>query len=475
MRTIVLSLLMAAVAVPLGARVKPASLISSGMVLQQQSDARVWGTADPGESVTVTPSWDNIPRHTTTDRTGRWSLALPTPAGGFTPYTVTIAGGAPGDEITLTDVLVGEVWLASGQSNMQMPLKGYPGCCVDGGYDEIAGASAHAGKLRMITLPLTQSYTPVDTTAARWAIPSPETAPEMSALAWHYGLRMADVLGVPVGIVSAAYGGARVESWMPRDMLEKMPDVSLSPDDVEAMTHYLRPLLMYNAMFVPVSNYTYRGILWYQGCSNVDSWQTYAERLAAMVERWRSEIGLGDIPFYAVEVAPYDYESGDGPYLREAQWKAVEMIPNAGMISTNDLVKPYERFNIHPADKATAGKRLCDLALAKTYGRTQFPVRSPRYKSHRFEGREAWVAIDAPDGGVCRNYDIRGFEIAGPDRVFHPAEARFVWQTNEVVLTSAEVETPVAVRYGFGDFNPGTLYSGNYLPLIPFRTDNWEK
>ena len=243
------------------------------------------------------------------------------------------------------------------------------------------------------------------------------------------------------------------------------------------MVHYLRPMLAYNAMFNPIKNYTYKGILWYQGCSNVSTWQTYAERLATMVRNWRDNIGLGDIPFYAVEIAPYDYdqpnERGLSPLLRQAQWDALKMIPNSGMISTNDLVQPYERHNIHPADKASVGKRLCDLVLNRTYGCRQFPIQSPRYKSHVIDGREVRVAIDSPADGVCRNYDIRGFEIAGADKVFHPADARFEWQTNEVVLTSPEVDAPVAVRYGWRDFMPGTLHAANYLPLIPFRTDDW--
>ena len=150
------------------------------------------------------------------------------------------------------------------------------------------------------------------------------------------------------------------------------------------------------------------------------------------------------------------------------------MIPNSDMISINDLVYPYERFNIHPSNKAAVGKRLADLALNKTYDRKQYLAGSPRYKSHRFVGNEAWVAIDSPNSGVCRNYDIRGFEVAGADRVFHPADSvRFNWQTNEVVVSSNEVAAPVSVRYGFRDFLPGTLYGGNFLPLIPFRTDNW--
>lgn len=458
------------------AKVRPSAMIGDNMVLQQKAHARIFGEADPGSTVVVTPSWNNMPYTTTTDRTGKWCLAIDTPEGSFDKHSITISDGEP---LTVNNVLIGEVWLASGQSNMQMPLKGFPGCCTEGGYDEIASARDEADKIRFFTVPLTQSYTPVDTVNASWAVPSPETAPEFSALAWHLAKRMSDVLNVPVGIVSAAYGGAKVESWTPRELLETYPDVSLDPKDIEPMVHYLRPMLMYNAMFVPIKDYTYKGILWYQGCSNVSTYQTYAERLEAMVKHWRDEIAIGDIPFYCVEIAPYEYgdpsEKGKAPLLREAQRKAVERIPNSGIICTNDLVKPYERFNIHPSDKAAAGKRLCDLVLNKTYDKKQFPVDSPRYKSHRFKDGAAWVAIDSPCDGICRNYDIHGFEIAGPDKIFHPADSVWLhWQTNEMVISSKAVPQPVAVRYGWRDFLPGNLHAGNYLPLIPFRTDDWE-
>lgn len=458
------------------AKVRPSSMIGDNMVLQQKAHARIFGEADPGSTVVVTPSWNNMPYTTTTDRTGKWCLAIDTPEGSFDKHSITISDGEP---LTVNNVLVGEVWLASGQSNMQMPLKGFPGCCTEGGYDEIASARDEADKIRFFTVPLTQSYTPVDTVNASWAVPSPETATEFSALAWHLAKRMSDVLNVPVGIVSAAYGGAKVESWTPKELLETYPDVSLDPKDIEPMVHYLRPMLMYNAMFVPIKDYTYKGILWYQGCSNVSTYQTYAERLEAMVKHWRDEIAIGDIPFYCVEIAPYEYgdpsEKGKAPLLREAQRKAVERIPNSGIICTNDLVKPYERFNIHPSDKAAAGKRLCDLVLNKTYDKKQFPIESPRYKSHRFKDGAAWVAIDSPCDGICRNYDIHGFEIAGPDKIFHPADSVWLhWQTNEMVISSKDVPQPVAVRYGWRDFLPGNLHAGNYLPLIPFRTDDWE-
>lgn len=476
MKKCFIPLIFACLAVTAGAKVTLGPVISDNMVLQQQTNARIYGKADPGSKITVTPSWNNKAYTTTTDRTGEWCLAVETPEGGFTPYTITISDGEP---VTLNNVLVGEVWLASGQSNMEMPLKGFGGCCLEGGYDEIANSRQSADKVRFFTVPLTQSYELLDTVNAKWTVPSPETSPEYSALAWHYAKQMAEVLNVPVGIVSAAYGGAKVESWSPRELLVNYPDVSLDPNDIEPIVHYHRPMLMYNAMFNPIKNYTYKGIIWYQGCSNVSTYSTYAERLAAMVKLWRDEIGLGDIPFYAVEIAPYQYgdpaEKGRAPFLREAQWKSIELISNSDMISITDLVKPYERFNIHPADKTTAGHRLCDLALNKTYGKKQFLAGSPKYKSHRFVDGAAWVSIDSPNYGICRNYDIQGFEIAGPDKVFHPADSVWLhWQTNEMVVSSKNVPNPVAVRYCFRDFLPGNLHGGNYLPLIPFRTDDWD-
>lgn len=462
------------------AKVIPGSLITDNMVLQQNGDARIYGKATPGSTVTVIPSWSGVKSTAKADSDGKWTLSVKTPAAGYTPYTVSMADSSnPADTVTVGNVLIGEVWLASGQSNMQMPLKGFPGCCVEGGYDEIAASREKSGKIRFFTVPLAQSYTPVESVEAVWTVPSPETATDYSATAWHFANRLNDVLDVPVGIVNAAYGGAKVESWTPREIVETYPDITLDPAEMEKMIHYYRPYLMYNAMFVPVKDYTYKGIIWYQGCSNVGRHADYPTRLGNMVSHWRKELALGDIPFYQVEIAPYDYGSADGkswaPLLREAQWKAASTIPNAGIICTNDLAAPYERFNIHPANKAGVGKRLGELALNKTYGKTQFPVESPRYKSHSFKDGAAWVAIDSPSDGICRNYMIEGFEVAGPDKVFHPADSVWLhWQTNELVVSSKDVPQPVAVRYGWRDFLPGNMHSGNYLPLIPFRTDNWE-
>lgn len=466
---IIATALLAAATLPAGAKVAAGSLITDNMVLAQNTNARIYGKADPGARITVTPSWNGKTYATSADRVGEWSVGVETPAGGYTPYTITISDGEP---VTISNVLIGEVWLASGQSNMEMPLKGFPGCVVDGGYDEMAAARHQADNIRFFTVPRIQSYTPLDSTDAVWTVPSADTAPEYSATAWYFARQLNDVLDVPIGIVSAAYGGAKVESWTPREILETYPDVSLDPKDIEATVHYLRPMLMWNALFNPIKNYTYDGIIWYQGCSNVGADATYADRLATMVRNWREEIGLGDIPFYQVEIAPYDYDGDQdekAPLLRRAQWEAAGMIPNSGIICINDLVAPYERHNIHPGNKKGVGHRLANLALNKNYGKKQFLCEHPRYRSHEVKGPEVWVAIDSPSDGVCRNYDIRGFEVAGKDGVFHTADKVWLhWQTNELVVSSKDVPEPVSVRYCWQDFLPGTMHAADHLPLVPF-------
>lgn len=450
------------------------SLIGDNMVLQQQAEARLWGNASPGSKVTVTPSWGDAVS-VQAGKDGSWTASVKTPAGSFNPETIVFSDDN-GGRIEVGNVLIGEVWLASGQSNMEMPLKGFGGCCVQNGIDDAINAKEMTG-VRMYTVPLRQSYEPLDECGSSWKTTEDyRDVMDFSATAWYFAKSLSRALDVPVGIVCSAYGGSKVESWMPADMLESYSDVSLESADIEAIEHYRRPLLMYNAMFRPVRRYTYKGLIWYQGCSNVGHHDTYAERLAAMVERWRTELGLGEIPFYYVEIAPYDYGSGmraDGARLREAQFKAQSIIPNSGMVCTNDLAEPFERFNIHPRRKAPVGQRLSYLALRRTYGHDNVCDSGPVYKSWKAKGREAWVEFENLHMGICRNYMLEGFELAGPDKVFHPATGWLHWQTNELVLTADGVDEPTAVRYGFGDFKPGNFIGGNEQPAVPFRTDDW--
>lgn len=471
---LILTLCAAATCAGAQAELRLASLVSDNMVLQQNTDARLWGSATPGATVTVAPSWGEAVA-VKAAKDGSWMASVPTPAASYDPAKIEFTTSA-GDKATVSNVLIGEVWLASGQSNMQMPLKGFPGCSVQDGLDEAINAKDIPG-VRMFNVPMVQNYEPQDACGGHWmTTENYRDAMEFSATAWFFAKSLSRALDVPVGIVNCSYGGSRVESWTPRDMLEGYSDVSLAQYDIEAMTDYLRPMLMYNAMFRPIERYTYKGIIWYQGCSNVGQHENYPVRLAAMVERWRAEMGLGEIPFYYVEIAPYDYESGDyasGARLREAQYKAQSLIPNSGMVCTNDLAEPFELHNIHPRRKAPVGQRLSYMALNRTYGHDNVCDSGPEYAGWKAKGNEAWVAFKNLPMGICRNYMLEGFELAGPDRVFHPATGWLHWQTNEIVLTADGVDEPIAVRYGFGDFKPGTLIGGNEQPAVPFRTDDW--
>lgn len=476
MKSKILALILLCCATSLAAKVKLPSLIGDNMVLQQQTEVRLWGTATPKAEIRVTPSWSGQPTVCRADKEGNWQLALPTPEAGYTPYEITFDDG---EKTTLKNVLVGEVWLAAGQSNMQMPLKGFGGCCVQNGIETAISAATTAPGVRMFNVPMRQSYTPQETCGGQWMTTRTFTdVMEFSATAFYFASLLSNALHIPVGIVNCSYGGTRVESWLPREILQDYQDISTDSVAISRlMPDYKRPMLTYNGMFRAVRRCTVKGIIWYQGCSNVDSHSTYADRLATMVKHWREELSLGDIPFYFVEIAPYDYESGDqadGARLREAQFRAQSLIPNSGMVSTNDLAEPFERYNIHPRRKQPVGNRLAYMALNRTYGKKQVCCEGPQYKSWTAKDNEAWVSFDHLDMGICRNYDIRGFEVAGEDCVFHPADKVWLhWQTNEMVVSSEKVPHPVAVRYCFRDFQVGTMIGGNELPTVPFRTDDW--
>ena len=278
-------------------------------------------------------------------------------------------------------------------------------------------------------------------------------------------------------LFEAAYGGTLVESWMSKALLEKH-GVSTKKEDIEKVEwEYEKILLPYNAMFWPIHKFTYKGVIWYQGCSNVGKHNTYYQRLKDMIQLWRSDIGLGDIPFYMVEIAPYDYGSGDSPFLREIQLKVAREVKNSGLVTTSDLVLPQERYNIHPRQKKAVGQRLAALSLNKTYGMETFISSGPTFKELIIEGNEAFVGFDNLQLGLCSNYMIEGFEVAGQDKVFYPADKVWLrWQTNHVAVSSEKVKNPVAVRYCFKDFYTGNLlYGGGMIPAYPFRTDNWDE
>lgn len=452
MRKIFLTFLLSAAVLVTGrAGIRLPEIIGDNMVLQQQTKVNIWGTASAGATVTVIPGWSGQAYTAKANAAGRWSVSVSTPEASMEPQTLTISeNGSPA--ITLRNILIGEVWFCSGQSNMEMPLEGFWDCPVEGSAEEIALSGRMTG-IRMATVPKTAADTPQETVPGRWAVCSPGSARWFSATAYHFSKMLNSVLGVPVGIINCSWGGRPIEGWIPG---EAEPE-------------------MYNGMLYPLHRYTVKGFCWYQGESNVGHHKAYADRLETMVKAWRDLWGQGELPFYIVEIAPYLYE-GDGTSgarLREAQFKASREIPSSGIVCTNDLVYPYEDTQIHPCRKEEVGQRLAYMALNRTYGYTDILCEGPVYREMRIEGDEVLLFFDNDDSGFSPWYGISGFEIAGEDRVFHPAEARVLPGEKCIAVKSPAVQVPVAVRYCFRDFCPGNLTGSRNLPAYPFRTDNW--
>ena len=456
------------------AKLALSSVCSDGMVLQQNTEAVIWGTSDAGTQVTVTPSWNGKGYRCTTDSEGKWSVKIETPAGSYKAYSIAVKGG--GASLKISDVLVGEVWLASGQSNMEMPMRGFFNCPVENAIEYISAPAAKE-KIRMFTVPLKQSYEPLTEVDAKWEGAEPATVPGMSATAFFFARKLNEMLDMPVGIVSCAYGGARIESWTPKEILETYPDENLDKAHIESMVHYHRPYLAYNAMLCPVMGYTVKGFIWYQGCSNVGRHDQFVERMSIMIDHWREcwNDPEAKLPFYMVELAPYRNKPyTETPYfalLRQAQHDAAHAIENCGIIVTNDLVEAYEQDNIHPAKKKEVGERLAFLALNRDYGFTSIPCYSPEAVKciSMAGGSEIGVELTNCWNGLNRWMEIKGLEVAGSEGIFYPVTyAYFEWEQKVLRIRSEFVHDPCEVRYGWADFKPGNLKNAEGLPVAPF-------
>lgn len=449
-------------------------ILSDNMVLQQQIEVKLWGKATANREIIISPSWDDRKYRVISDDNGKWLVKVQTPAASYNTYSITFSDG---EKTKLNNVLIGEVWFCSGQSNMEMPLNGFIDSPVKGGNETIATSGQWKG-IRMATIEKNGQVMPVDECKGRWKLSNPQNAPKFSATAFYFAMMMNKVLDVPIGIINCSWGGSRVEGWLPRDIVEQYPDINLERDirleEGHNWWHYMSPTLMYNGMIKPLQNYTIKGFLWYQGEANVGRHNTYAERLKTMVELWREEWDLGELPFYYVEITPLGSRVElDKALLREAQFKAQKIISNSAMISTNDLVDVFEKDNGHPRDKINVGNRLAYMALNKTYNLKGIEAFGPIYESMKIEDNVAILSFKNADDGFNRLNDLQGFEIAGKDKVFYSAKAE-LYNGIKIKVYSDKVPNPIAVRYGFRDYMPGNVTNTRELPLYPFRTDNWE-
>jgi sialate O-acetylesterase len=448
------------------AKISMPAIFGDHMVLQQQSDADIWGKAAPNSQVRITTSWNKKNYTTRASGGGDWKIKVETPVAGG-PYSITISDGQP---VVLKDVLIGEVWVCSGQSNMEMPMKGFRNQPVTGSNEAIV-TSANTS-IRLFTVARDKSLTEKYDFKGNWTECAPEHVSEFSATAYFFGRMIQQALGVPVGLICSAWGGTRIEPWISESGFKSIEGIKLPDKSSTAEFTPQIPTVLFNAMIAPLVPYTLRGAIWYQGESNRNEADKYEELMTTLIQNWRDEWGNNDMSFYFTQIAPFDYGiSGlNSALLREAQLKASNKLPGTGMAC---LMDAGEKDCIHPSNKKAAGERLAYLALAKTYGKKGFAAEGPVLKEMTVEGSLVKLAFDnAPMGLTSMGKELQNFRVAGENKRFYTANAQITG--TGITLYCPQVQKPVAVRYAFDDFVIGDLYNIEGLPASSFRTDDWE-
>lgn len=390
-------------------------------------------------------------------------MQISTPEAGG-PYTIRLSDG---EKMLLNNVLIGEVWLCSGQSNMEMALRGNSSPILHS--NEII-TWADNPRLRLYTVRRATSLSPRSDSESVWKESTPETARDFSALAFQFGQILQKRLSVPVGIIVSSVGGTMIEAWMSAGSLQPYPEVKIPPSLDTFTNPHREPTALFNGMIAPLAGYGIRGFVWYQGESNRHEPALYERLFPAMVADWRARWGYGELPFYYVQIAPFG--SGDptrsGARLREAQLRASTKIPAAGMVPAIDAGMEND---IHPMNKTVLAQRLSYWALGATYGIKGIGYQAPVFSSLKIDGNKAILSFDHAPYLTSYRKPLTLFEVAGEDKIFHPAKAEI--NRNTVTVQSDQVAKPVAVRYAFKDWVVGELYNNDNLPASSFRTDDW--
>ncbi|MGQ0637122.1 MAG: sialate O-acetylesterase [Planctomycetaceae bacterium] len=488
-----------------GAAVRLPAIISDNMVLQAEKPLPIWGWAEPGEEVTVTLG--STKETTKANEKGKWQVTLPAQQSSGTAVEMSVAGK---NAVTVRNILIGEVWGGSGQSNMQWSVQ-----MATNAKEEVA--SANYPQIRLFIVPLKAWSSPLDDVQAKWVVCSPLTVGPSSAVLYFFGREIHKSLNVPVGLVTTAWGGSRIEPWISAEQLASQPELKSEHDthkkekaarsaDLRAQFKVLRdwletaekvpadqdvpdppafpadkaatmvsPTAMYNSMIHPLRAFALRGFLWYQGESNRGDANRahYTDLMKGLIEAWRKAWNQGEFPFLYVQLAPYNYDFGKNefwlPEIWEAQTAALS-IPNTGMAVTTDIATIND---IHPPNKQDVGRRLALWALAKTYGKSDVVYSGPLFDSMAVEGNKVRLKFRHTGGGlVSRNgQPLTWFTIAGEDKQFHKADAVIDGET--VMVSSPAVTSPVAVRFGWHQIAEPNLSNKAGLPAAPFRTDKW--
>lgn len=432
-----------------------ASLFTNHAVLQRDQRLPVWGWAKPEDEITV--ELNGATAKTKADKDGKWKTTLPPQAAGG-PHKLIVTGAK--DRVEVEDVLIGEVWVCSGQSNMQFGVNGSEGAAQ-------VMPTAKLPGMRFFTVSNVMTSQPEPDCDAGWDVCTPQTVPTFSAVGFYFGRELHQELNVPIGLINASWGGSVCEAWMSRESLAADPDFAPILD--RAKSNPWNGTGMYNAMIHPLIPYGIRGVIWYQGESNCLRAEQYRKLFPALIRDWRSRWGEGDFPFYYVQLAPFARHKLEWPELWEAQRMTLS-VPNTGMAVITDVGNVG---NIHPPKKLEVGHRLALWALAKTYGRKDVVYSGPLYKSAQVEGNKIRIGFDHVEGGLASRdgKPLSWFTIAGEDKVFHPAVAEI--EKDSIVVSSPEVPAPRQVRFGWDCVAEPNLMNKAGLPASPFRTDDW--
>ena len=466
------------IAVPAAADVSLNNMFGDHMVLQQGIKNRVWGKADPGEAVTVTLGGQS--HATTAAADGTWHVFLDPIQEYGGPHTLKVKGK---NEVAFNDVLIGEVWVCAGQSNMQWSVNQ----CKD---PDIEKAAATFPNIRLVSVPQVGTQEPQWNFNGKWAACSPETVGGFSAVGYFFGRQLHQTLGVPVGLINNAWGGSAADAWVKREKLAAHPTLkaiherwtkmeSAEKPDAKQMKGNHRPGNIHAGVLTPSIGYGIKGAIWYQGESNAGRAYQYRELFPFMIKTWREEWGLGAFPFYWVQLADFKAEKpepaeSDWAELREAQTMTMKALPATGEAVIIDI---GEGKDIHPKNKQDVATRLARWALAETYKVPGIACRSPLYKSMEKQGAKIVLSFDNVSGGAggWRPFDVAepiGFTIAGGDKKFVAAKATIL-PDGRIEVSSETVADPVAVRYAWADNPVCNMYSAAGLPLTPFRTDDF--
>lgn len=446
------------------------------MVLQRDAQVSIWGWSDK-EEVRVKASWiaDTISVKTDLENEGKWMIKLSTNHSLESRQLYIEDDDA---SINLKNILFGEVWICSGQSNMAQPVAGYLGQPTYGALETMTKADNQ--QLRLFKVESKTSEIPLTNLdqESKWMVSNSATVGSFSAVGYHFANQLQEILHCPVGIIQATKGASPVEAWMSQESIKAFKEIEAESENSEKKAHK-RPSTLFNAMIVPIIPYSLKGILWYQGEGNRLNPDLYLELFPNMVADWRNRWDQGEFPFYFTQIAPFSYwgqvnaytKTKNSAFMRETQLQCAEIIPNSAITITMDL---GDSSSIHPPRKREVADRLLYLALNNTYGYDHIPAYSPKFKSFKVlpEGRCSLSFENAPFGLYAPN-GIKDFEIAGADHVFYPAKAKIV-DRRKIEVSSEEVDDPKAVRYAWSNWVKGSLYNTFMIPMSSFRTDTWE-